>query len=179
MLKSFDKTNITNTKQFNTALSSVFTAIQGRHIQIQELLILGLEQSVKGGNLGWVSDIYKLALNTKGINSKRMYTYIKEYMYGGTITFDVKKEVFKKSVKAEEIIYNTSVVATWYDFDKSGKKEKKEIDYLERISKSIVNAKDDKKGHHSQADIIKTILKSGIELDGLLDILNAMVKEEK
>jgi len=176
MLKSFNNTNVTNTKQFNAALSGVFTAISGRNVQIQELLIIALEQSTKGGNLGWVSDIYNLALETQGINSKRIHTYIKEYMYSGTVTFDVKKGVFKKSVKADSVIANIEVSETWFDF---GKKDtpKKEKDYLKSITTAINNATSETKGHHTQAEILKSIVASGMTIDTMMGLLEGMIEE--
>ena len=175
-LKSYDATNITNSKQFNTALNTVFGSISSRNQQVQDLLILGVAQSAKGGNLGWVSDVYNFAIETKGVNATRIHTYIKEYLYDNTVTFDVKKKVFKKSVKADAITPLVEQANTWFGF---GKKEavKKEKNYLESVTTAIKNAQSDTKGMHSSGEVIKAVLASGISLSAMFDIMESMVEE--
>lgn len=175
-LTSYDATNITNAKQFNTALKTVFSAISSRNQQVQDLLILGVAQSAKGGNLGWVSDVYNFAVETKGINANRIHTYIKEYLYDNTITFDVKKKVFKKSVKADAVTPIIEQTETWFGFGKPDA-VKKEKDYLASVTTAIKNAQSETKGMHSSSEVIKAVLASGISLSAMFDIMEAMVEE--
>lgn len=166
-LTTYNKVNVTTTKQFTKACSVVFAGIKQRNEQVQQLLILAVNEAAKvsGGqvtnNLTWLTELLKMAESTQGINFTKVVRYVKEVLCCNTVAWSTaKSQLVKSSVKGVVLTYNLEPESTWYDY---GKKNniKNEFDYAKRVVSSINSAMDADKGGLSSKEVLSAIIGSG------------------
>ena len=179
-MKQFNGKNVTNTKQFKTAISDVFTGIGGRFNQIQDLLIVAVEQAATtndagqvGNNLNWLSELMNKAITTKGISYVKIEKYIKEVLCLGTVSFNHKTGAFSKKVGKDELCYSLEPKDTWFNY-KSGA-PKPAFDYGNAVTTACKSAMNEKKGGLDLAHVLGHVMAAGITEAQLGDALAAMV----
>lgn len=180
-LKTFNAQNVTNTAQFSKALSSVFSGIQGRNNQVQQLIIIALEQARTGNNLSWLMDILVHAENTRGINLKKIHDYIVTYICKDTVEIRTKnKKVDGKPVKIRslgtkkdsslELIALEKIDTTWFDYGKEPRLE--DIDYKAKLSRALQTAVN--KGKLSADDIVDALMLAEIPVTDMMKAFDSV-----
>lgn len=178
-LKKYTSANVTSTKQFNQAISTVFGSIAQRNEQVQQLLLLAVGEASResGGqvtnNLDWLTRILVVAEETKGINLTKMVTYVKEVLCCNTVSWNSeKKRVTKRQDKDVSLEYNTSPDTTWYNH---GKKETvaKAFDYgQKRVTSVVTQALAEDKGGLSLSEVMQAVL--AVDTVSIRDLIEAM-----
>ena len=179
-LKSYTQADFTNLKSFNSAISRVFGSIAQRNEQVQQLLVIAVNEAAKeneagqvGNNLTWLSSILEQAENTKGVNVKRVASYVKEVLCNNTVAWDGKKKQLRKAKKDQPIEYTVQPLVSWMEH---GKKETvaQAFDYGKRVTSSIKNAMDGEKGGLSLDEVLNAIIAAeGVTAESLMDALNS------
>lgn len=168
-LTTYTNANVTNTKQFNGAIQTVFGSIKERNNQIQQLLILAVGEASReaGGqvtnNLDWLTRILCLAEETKGVNLTKMVRYVKEVLCCNTVSWNSEKSRLSKVAKKDiKLTYNVEPDVTWFDY---GKKETvaKAFDYGKRVTSAVSSAMSEEKGGLTLTEIMQAV----IEADGV------------
>ena len=180
-LTTFDKSNVTTTKQFSKACQSVFGGIKARNEQVQQLLILAVNEAARESsgqvtnNLTWLTELIKYAEGTQGINFTKVVRYVKEVLCCNTVAWSATKNQLQKTSKKDVVLtYNTEPESSWYDYGKANNAAK-EFDYGKRVTSAINSAMKADKGGMSAAEVVAAILASdSINLD---DLLNAVGTE--
>lgn len=118
---------------FNKAVNEVFSGIAARQVQLHQLLIVAFakaqqqrEDGTTVDDFRWLSTILAKAIETKGLNSKRMADWINSCVSSPDSTTPLKWEQktsqLKKSKAGITLVYN--IVGTWYDYGKQDDVEK-------------------------------------------------------
>ena len=180
MAKSFNTTNVTSTKQFNTAIKAVFGSIAERNLQVQELLIVAVNEAAResGGqitnNLDWLTSILGMAEETKGINLVKMVRYVKEVLCCNTVSWNSEKSrLAKVADKSVKLTYNVEPLTTWFEH---GKKETvaKAFDYSKRVTSAINSAMDNEKGGLTLNEVMAAVMQSeGVTINELMNAIAA------
>lgn len=178
-LKKYTSENVTNTKQFNQAISTVFGSIAQRNNQIQQLLIIAVNEAsrVSGGqvtnNLDWLTRVLVVAEETKGVNLPKMVKYVKEVLCCNTVSWNSKKSrITKRQDKDVSLEYNTSPDTTWFDY---GKKETvaKAFDYgKKRVTSVVTQALAEDKGGLTLSEVLQAVLE--VDTVNIRELINAM-----
>jgi hypothetical protein len=165
-LTQYTQANVSNTKQFNTACKTVFSSIQARNEQVQQLLIIAVSEAARksGGqvtnNLDWLTRILGMAESTKGINLTKMVRYVKEVLCCNTVSWNSEKSrLAKVQDKTIKLSYNLEPETTWYNH---GKKETvaKAFDYGKRVTSAINSAMNQEKGGLTLAEVMQAVMAS-------------------
>jgi hypothetical protein len=177
-LKNYTTQNVTNTRQFNSALSTVFGSIAQRNNQIQQLLIIAVSEASResGGqvtnNLDWLTRILMVAQETKGVNLPKMVKYVKEVLCCNTVSWNSEKNrLAKVNDKAVKLTYNTSPDIACFD---DGKKETvaKVFDYGKRVTAAINSALSEDKGGMTVAEVMQAVMASdAVSLNDLMQAI--------
>jgi hypothetical protein len=177
-MKTFNTTNVTTSKQFITALTSVMQGIAGRNKQVQELLMVAVTEASKlkedgtpQNNLNWLSLLLVQAESTSGINLTKLTMYVKEVLTCNTTAWDKKKASLKKASGVDAIMYDIVPSVTWYEY---GKKPSiaKEFDGAKSIKNAITNALDSDKGNMTKAQVLAVIATLDFSSEDLMNALD-------
>lgn len=174
-MKTFNNTNITSTKSFLSACNAVFTGINGRNLQLQELLLVAVNEAAKvdkndnpSNNLSWLSSLLVMAEQTNGINLSKIVTYVKEVLCCNTVKWDAKKQTLNKVNKDTKLEYCTNPMDTWFNHGKPNNLDK-EFDYEASLSRALDKFFD--KGNKTIADLAIILAKKEINVN---DVMLAM-----
>ena len=180
-LTQYNQSNITNSKQFNSALKTVFGSIAERNNQIQQLLIVAVNEAAResGGqvtnNLDWLSNALLMAQEAKGINVVKLSQYVKDVLCCGTICWNSKESKIKKTAaKNVKLTYNLEPKTTWFNY---GKKETvaKAFDYSKRLTSAVDSAMSMEKGGLTINEVMLAILASkNVTLSELLQAIDTV-----
>ena len=183
-LKSFNSTNVTNTKQFTAACREVFAGVKARNNQIQQLLELGLAEAKResGGqvtnNLTWLSMVLNMAEEAKGINATKVAEYVKIELCLNTVSWDKKAKQLKKRGKDMTLAYKDSdITVAWYDYGKPDTVDRA-FDYGKGIINAIKKAQDPEKGNMTAKDIIGCLAQAGMTIDSILETMAELDEAE-
>tara|TARA_R110000772_G_scaffold144025_2_gene253600 strand:+ start:16235 stop:16786 length:552 start_codon:yes stop_codon:yes gene_type:complete len=177
-MKTFNTENVTNSKQFVSALTSVMQGISGRNLQLQELLMLAVTEASKlkddgtpQNNLNWLSMLLVQAEATKGINLTKLTMYVKEVLTCNTTAWDKKKASLKKAGGVDSIMYDIVPSVTWFDY---GKKPSiaKEFDGVKTIKNAINNAMDSEKGNMTKEQVLAVLTTLDFSTEDLMNALD-------
>ena len=144
-MKVFNTSNITSVKQFGAAINDVFSSIAARQEQIQQLCQIAVIEAarmvegrngelVHNNNLTWLSMLYNKAIDTKGLNAKRLKDYIENYLVVG-VTYSEKSQSFKRKNSKQAIEYTLNVTVKWYDYGKPKDETETELFQPEKLLK--------------------------------------------
>jgi len=120
-------TGIMTDGSFNKAVNDVFAGITARQDQLQQLLVVAFakaqqqrEDGTTVDDFRWLSTILAKAIETKGLNSKRMADWINSCVSSPDtdrpLKYEQKTAQLKKSKAGIKLVYN--VQGTWYDYGK-------------------------------------------------------------
>lgn len=188
-MKNFNVGEIQTSKQFNKALSEVFTGIAGRNNQLQQLLVIAVNEAAResGGqvtnNLSWLTSVLVMAEDTKGINATRIASYVKEVLCCKTVSWNNEKRVLCKT-QGKTLEYNTAPETTWMDYGRANK-VKDAFDYEKKLTSLVTRCLDEEKGSMSTAEVLKAVMAGGVSsvdlglaLQFLADEANQQVAEQ-
>ena len=177
-MKTFDASNVTNSKQFTSALTSVMQGIAGRNKQLQELLLIAVNEASKlkedgtaQNNLNWLSLLLVQAEGTKGINLQKITMYVKEVLCCNTVAWDKKKASLKKAGGVDAIMYDIMPSVTWFEY---GKKPSiaKEFDGAKSIKNAVTNALDPEKGAMTKAQVLAVLATMDFSSEDLMNAID-------
>ena len=150
---------------FNKAVQTTFDGISARQSQLHQLLIIAFakaqtERTADDGTVSttddfrWLSTILAKAIETKGLNSKRMADWVNSCVSSpdsaSPLKWDTKTNQLKKSKAGITLVYN--ITGTWYEHGKPDKIDEafKFTAVLEQMMKRASKAYND--GTMSDAD---------------------------
>lgn len=177
-LTTYTGKNVTNTKTFNSAITTVFSGIAGRNDQVQQLLLVAVNEAAKvsGGqvtnNLDWLTGLLNKAEQTNGINLNKLVKYVREVLCCNTISYNPeKKAISKKQDKNIKLSYNLTPDCTWFDYGKKATVQAA-FDYGKRVTSAVNSAMLEGKGGLTLIEVMQAVM-NGNDIT-IADLMNAM-----